>query len=142
VPEKVKEVEKVQEVETEKEKASPSPGFKRPGYKQKQIARKKRKVVVKSNSEFEGDKETQVDEEEQDGSDDDRKRVMALTVLSTHTEPEIINVVPLGVKHPIFLYTVGIREGNKLMCAFKRTNDLWSHLISDECVNTHHFYRI
>ena len=85
---------------------------------------------MESSSYYAGDKETQVEEEEQDGSDDDRNRVMALAVLSTHTETKIINTVPLGVKHPILLYTVGIREGNKLMWAFKRTNDLWTHFIS------------
>ena len=59
-PKKVEEPEKVVEAaEVEKEHVtSPSIGVKRPGYKQKTFARKRRRVAVEKSSEFEKEDDT------------------------------------------------------------------------------------
>jgi hypothetical protein len=60
---------------------------------------------------------------------EDKERMMALTVVSKHKEPEIINAVPLAAKHPIISYTHGIRDGSEAFREFKRTNGLYYKFI-------------
>ena len=39
--------------------------------------------------------------------------MQALTVVSKMSEPEVVDVIPLGVKHPMINVSSGIQDGSK-----------------------------
>ncbi|PWA71938.1 hypothetical protein CTI12_AA267660 [Artemisia annua] len=138
-PEKIKEVEnatKPKDAEQEENTANIKPVLsdenKKRGIVQKTFARKKREVDNAGGS--------GLNKGESTGDKADRQRVMTLTFLSPHKEPDLLNPTPLDVKHPIVSYIVGLRDyGSKkrIMWAVERTNGTWTHFLSFEHMMYH-----
>ena len=122
--------DKVEEKVVQEKKEASSSGFKRVGVIQKSMGRKKRKGnrsnAVEQSSESEHDDEEKIGDEEES---DDREKLMDFTVLSKHKEPEVMNAVPLAIKHPIISYTHRTRDGSEAYWEFIKTNGLYNRFI-------------
>jgi hypothetical protein len=110
VPKKVTEAEQVKEAKTienpndaAEKGTSPSQSVKRKGVVHKTFARKKRKIIEESSSDYEKAEEV-AEEKEQEKT---------LVTWYEPKEPGVLKTKPLATKHPIISYTFKIRGGSE-----------------------------